>query len=299
MPSTIKLGALSCVFAAYLVGCVGEVSGYEEEPTGEDPVEEPTEDPTTPEDEQPPTTFAAAGWQLTAADVGLAKAGKSCASLPAYTGTMDPTDTTITGVRITGTLHPHGAVTLQGVCLEGEIFQGNITILDSEIVGPVATSSRGFDGGLITIKNSYVRNVSVGMWFENSVANKQVVIEGNVINSTSIGIETQYFYGTGSTAVIRGNRIIGASQQSAVVYLGAHSGAINNITFERNLIEGPNELIELNGSSPMSGIVVTDNRFTGGVNVNNHPTATFATWTGNYMYSASGTDGQGVTVASP
>jgi hypothetical protein len=297
MPFNIKLGAVSCVFAAYLVGCVGEVPGYEEDPPADDTGEEtPTEEQPPPED-QPPTTFAAAGWQLTAGTVGLAKAGKTCASLPAYTGTLSPANgTTIADVRITGTLHPQGTVTLQGVCLQGEIYQGSIIILDSEIIGPIPTQSRGFDGNQITIKNSYIHDVSVGIWFRSSQADKHVVLEGNVINSTSIAIETQSFYGTGSTAVIRGNRLIGASNSNPVVLLGSYQGAISGVTFERNLIEGPSTLLKVDGTT-VTNVAAMDNRFTGGTNV--ALSTKWTTWSGNYLFSTTGTDGQGTLVAAP
>lgn len=163
------------------------------------------------------------GWQLTAANVGLASVGLTCSSLPLYTGSPKPASgTVITGRRIPGSLDlSAGNITIDRSCVQpatGTIGSGlpvitttdnnactsagcavtpaTVTISNSEIDGSMLSAhDAAFATGLIGIANmmnNYIHDLGSGIGLMNTGKTLDAVIEHNYITRLKA-------YGDGAT----------------------------------------------------------------------------------------------------
>lgn len=147
------------------------------------------------------------GWQITAANTGLARYGLLCDSLPAYNGSYKPAaGTSITGVRLVNPLDlSNGNITIDKSCIQPtSVGQGMpvVTTTDYSLccrVAPaeVTISNSEFDGtklptvkaraqtigfmGIATLRNNYIHDFGSGMAIFNAGTSLSSVIEGNYV----------------------------------------------------------------------------------------------------------------------
>ncbi|TAH33656.1 hypothetical protein EYC59_04620 [Candidatus Saccharibacteria bacterium] len=150
------------------------------------------------------------GWQLTAANTGLAAYGLNCASIPVYTGNSKPAaGTTISQKRFTGPLDlSAGNITIDKSCIQPtSVGQGLPTITTTDYnnctnngcavtTGLVTISNSEIDGsllsaydsafttafiGIATLRNNYIHDMGSGIGLMNTGKQISVVVEGNYV----------------------------------------------------------------------------------------------------------------------
>ncbi|QQR52691.1 hypothetical protein IPG36_01010 [bacterium] len=150
------------------------------------------------------------GWQITAANTGLASVDLNCASLPVYTGAENvPAGTTITNKRITvGLVLSAGNITIDRSCFKPtsagigyplvtttntnicgtngcQSAQGKVTISNSEFDGSLlgaqeAAFTTAFIG-IADLKNNYIHGFGSGIGLMNTGSTYSSVVEGNYV----------------------------------------------------------------------------------------------------------------------
>jgi len=165
----------------------------------------PPEEPPT----EPPTSNPARGWNVTAANVGLAGVGLSCDQLPVYTGSLKPASgTVLSGLRITGPLDlSNGNILIEKSCIRpdrvGEHHDylvttttcrdggctatqaGNVVIRDSEIdaehldASAIAQSCAFL--GVGTLERNYMHGMGSGICFFETGAVHSARAERNYV----------------------------------------------------------------------------------------------------------------------
>lgn len=297
--------------------CVGSVAGGGEAPPSEASPDAGGGDPDGDGDDDAPGADAApdvedpAGWNLTAADVGLAPHGLTCAGLPLYGGAADiPNGTTISMVRMVGDFDVGaGDIVLDRVCLQGRFTNignagGPIVIRDSELDGTNASGLRRLtEQGAYQVTGSYIHDYTNGIHFKTfNPGDGDVIIERNVIEVEGNAIWVAGFVGDDTladpvTGSVRENRLVGGSH---AIYIYA-SGPVRHVSLERNLLSSPAKCTHFDyvSGGDVSDFVATDNRFAGSAINERSDAADWTTWADNFVLDMAAIDARGVPVAKP
>lgn len=214
------------------------------------PTPRPTSTP-TPTSTQPPTSGSPGevyGWQLTAANTGLAAVGLTCSSLPLYTGSTEvPAGTTISRVRIAKQLDlSAGNITVEDSCIQptpGSVGQGS----------PVVTTSNIGTGALVQSTVTLKDNDCDGSLLAPSAAAFNTFfwgvgnLIGNYVHGFGGGI-AMYVTGTKLNATVQGNYVTGLVGYGDPTGSGNHVDAFTIRDFDAS-------------KTPGRELVVKDNRF--------------------------------------
>jgi hypothetical protein len=216
------------------------------------------------------------GWELTAANTGLNAIGRSCDSLPVYTGGSKPAaGTTISGKLIeTGLDLSAGDILVERSCIRpknlgitqplvtttGEctgdscaVTPGKVTIRDSDFDGS-KLSAKTIAGscaflGVGVLQRNRMHGMGSGICFYNTGKRLDAIAEGNYIHqlrsdgdSHNDGATIRDFVTTstpGRRAVFRGNRIdCSSGNDTGALFIQTLGADIDQVTIEQNLLEG-------------------------------------------------------------
>ncbi|MGY1649745.1 DUF4082 domain-containing protein [Geodermatophilus sp. SYSU D01119] len=279
------------------------------------------------------------GWQINATNVGLAPLGLSCSSLPAYTGSLKPpAGARITGVRITGNLDlSNGDIVISRSCIQprtgndravvsNDVCGANecvvqsarsVTIVDSEIDASLAPASSIGQAcafrGIGTLQRTYMHGMGSGICFFGTGTTFDGLAEQNYVT----GLRS-YASSHNEAATIRDfRRNAGDTRRVQFVNnrLDCQSGNetgglfiqptwvdIYNVWVTGNYIEGGGFNLYLEDKGGRYGNVhATNNRFrsTGWGPAVVSSGVGWATWSENYLYSATAADAKGTPVREP
>lgn len=168
-----------------------------------------------------PPTGTLMGWQLTAANTGLAAHGLTCAGLQLYTGNTKPAaGTVISQKRIVDQLDlSNGDIIIEKSCIQPTTVSAGLPMLNTTnnnvcnssgcapASGPVTVRDSEFDGsqltayqaaftgpltGIATLQRNYVHDVGSGFALMNTGKQFSSIVEGNYITKLRA-------YGDGAT----------------------------------------------------------------------------------------------------
>ncbi len=245
-------------------------------------------------------TLSSVGWQLSASNVGLARLGLSCDSLPIYTGSSKPAaGTTISMKKITLSELDlsNGNITLDRVCVKptsagsrssiifgynpdyGDNQLGPVTIQDSDIDGSAASNNLIYATCAFRGAGSLYRNniwgMGSGICYFGSRTVTTSVIEGNYVHDLRAGmfgsplqqshnsaVTIRSF--TGTSMVLRNNKIISKSgADSGALFIQTYAGNIQNVMLEGNYFDsyGYDLPLEAGYGSTYTNMQAINNRF--------------------------------------
>jgi hypothetical protein len=240
------------------------------------------------------------GWQLTATNVGLARLGLSCDSLPLYTGSSKPAaGTTISLKKITSSELDlsNGNITLDRVCVKpssagnrasiifgynpdtGGNQLGPATIMDSDIDGSVTSNNLIYATCAFRGAGSLYRNniwgMGSGICYFDSPSVPTSVIEQNYVHDLRSGMygspsqqshnESATIRSFGGTSMVwRNNKLVSKSgADSGALFIQTYAGKIQNVSLVGNYFDsyGYDLPLEAGYGNSYSNMQAVNNRF--------------------------------------
>jgi len=284
----------------------------------------------------PTPTEGLRGWQLTSANTGLAPHGLSCASLPAYTGSLKPArGAVLSNVRVTGPLDlSNGDITVEKSCIRptttgyhnkflvtttvcaascSATQVGNVVIRDSEIDGSAMAASEIATScaflGVATLQRNYMHDTGSGICFFETGTVHNALAQGNYVTrmrsagdshneAATIRDFRKNATDTRSVKFIDNRLDASGGNTTGGLFIQPTWVAIYNATLTGNYFEGEGYNLYLETSGDTYGNVrATNNRFR---STGWGPVATsgpgWAEWRDNYMYDATRTDSRGALI---
>lgn len=241
----------------------------------------------------------AAGWLVTADNVGLRPHGLSCAELPAYSGPRDVlAGTTISRQRITHPLNVSaGSITIELSCMQPTVADpglpivattdynrlrpatDSVTIRDSEFDGSrletrTAAQATAFVG-VANLSNNYVHGFGSGLALMDTGTQLDVLVEHNYVTGLvawgdgatngnhSDAFTIRDFDGSRRAerqATIKNNRFdCNSGNDTGALFIQTFAGRIDNVTVEGNLLEGGGYQLGLNQANHPYGAMRASN----------------------------------------
>lgn len=240
------------------------------------------------------------GWELSNSNVGLARLGISCATLPAYSGPSKPAaGATISMVRITSSELDlsNGNITLDRVCVKPSSTGGRASIIfgynpdtGSNQLGPVTIKDSDIDGSGVSDNSIYAtcafrgagslyRNNIWGMgsgicYFGSSTVTTSTIEQNYVhdLRSGMFGNPLQQSHNesatirsfAGTSMLWLNNKLISKSgADSGALFIQTYAGKIQNVTLEGNYFDsfGWDLPLEAGYGNTYSNMRAIDNRF--------------------------------------
>lgn len=253
---------------------------------------------TTTTTSTPPASLM--GWQLTATNVGLAPHGLSCATLPAYTGSLKPASgTVLSGVRITGPLDlSNGNITVEKSCIKptsvgyhnsflvtttvcsgnscSATAAGNVVIRDSEIdaehlsAASIAKSCAFL--GVGTLQRNYMHGMGSGICFFETGTVHSALAEHNYVRGLRSSGDSHneaatirdFRNATGRTVKFLNNRLdCSSGNATGGLFIQPTWLPIHNVTIQGNYLEGEgyNLYLERTSNASYGNVRAINNRF--------------------------------------